>query len=97
MILSNIFNLTLLTKQMEGHDVFFQRVVNMIPRDLYKAEETDDLNERYFKHRQMPLQPAERKKISKKRKGDKYGLNEVSNTRLLHDPLYALLCLLSPL
>ncbi len=63
---------------MEGHDAFFQRIIGLIPRELYKADEEEELNTRYFKHKQVPLAPAEKKIISQKRKHEKYGTAEVS-------------------
>lgn len=53
-----------------SHDNFFARIIDMIPRDLYKPVEEEDeevLNKRYHKHRKMPLQTDERKALSKKR------------------------------
>jgi hypothetical protein len=59
---------------MEEHDLFFQRIIGLIPRELYNAKEDDDsLNTRYFKHRIQPLEASERKLLSKKRKLEKYG------------------------
>jgi hypothetical protein len=60
---------------MEEHDAFFQRIIGLIPKELYKAsdEEDESMNSRYFKHRLQPLQASERKVLSKKRKLEKYG------------------------
>ena len=59
----------------ESHDSFFSRIIDMIPRDLYRPVEEEDeevLNKRYHKHRKMPLQTDERKALSKKRLKDIY-------------------------
>ena len=66
----------------ESHDSFFARIIEMIPRDLYKpAEEEDEevLNKRYHKHRKMPLQTDERKALSKKRLKDIYEPEEAQD------------------
>lgn len=64
---------------MEEHDLFFQRIIGLIPKELYKSaeeEEDESMNNRYFKHRLQPLQASERKLLSKKRKLEKYGIAE---------------------
>ena len=64
-----------LEESIKGYDLFFDRIIDMIPRDLYKpAEEEDEevLNQRYHKHRKKPLQTDERKALSKKRLEEVY-------------------------
>ena len=46
----------------QAHDAFFQRIIGMIPRELYKpVEEEDDVNVKYYKHKKQAL-PSEVKK-----------------------------------
>ena len=54
----------------------------MIPSELYKAADVDEeeMNSRYFKHRQVPLAPHEKKVLSKKKKDDKYSTKQVNLT-----------------
>jgi hypothetical protein len=65
---------------MKAHDAFFGHIISMIPRDLYKPDEEaqDELNSRFFKHRQMPLGLSEKKAISQKKKEEKYGVKSSS-------------------
>ena len=45
-----------------AHDSFFRRIIGMIPRELYKpAEEEDDVNAKYYKHKKQAL-PSDVKK-----------------------------------
>jgi hypothetical protein len=44
---------------MEIHDSFFARIIDMIPKELYRStedtsQETEE-NTRYYKHRKQPL------------------------------------------
>ena len=47
-----------------AHDAFFARVIGMIPRELYKpAEEEDDTNAKYYKHKKQALSSEAKKSI----------------------------------
>ena len=70
------------------HDAFFQRIIDMIPSDLYKTADIDEeeMNSRYFKHRQVPLAPHEKKVLSKKKRDEKYSTQEVHTNQYLQAP-----------
>ncbi len=56
---------------------FFVQIIDMIPRDLYKASEEKDEddeihNTKYYKHRKLPLSVEERKLASAQNLKEKY-------------------------
>lgn len=66
---------------LEEHDVFFGRIIGMIPRELYKpVEPEEEFESKYFKHKKVPLPQDVKKTISKRKKEEKYGMGEVSST-----------------
>ncbi len=59
---------------LEEHDAFFGRIISMIPRELYKhEEEVLETASKYYKHKKVALSTDEKKRISKKKKAEKYG------------------------
>lgn len=62
----------------EQHDVFFSRIISMIPRELYRPAEEDEMvenNTRYYKHKKQPLPIDVKKEITKRKKAEKYSMN----------------------
>ncbi len=59
-----------------AHDRWFCRLIDCIPRDLYRPVEEDEefLNSKYHKHKRAPLAPDERKHIRKQKRSERYGL-----------------------
>lgn len=69
-----------------SHDSFFSHVISMIPLELYKPEDEDEgtLNERYHKHRKLPLQPEDKKNIARKKKKEKYDASHMTRVESNH-------------
>lgn len=64
-----------------SHNAFFGKIIDMIPRDLYRAkEETEEsvASQKYYKHRKQPLAPDEKKEIRKRKLSEKYASSEPS-------------------
>jgi hypothetical protein len=64
-----------------SNDLYFSRIVAMIPQELYKhsedaATEAAGINAKYFKHRRVPLAADEKKIVSTLKKKEKYGVND---------------------
>lgn len=61
------------------NDIFFARIISMIPHDLYwpQEEESEELsNIRYLKHKRLPLMKDEKKVISRKKRMDIYSTED---------------------
>ena len=59
---------TLVTSRILQHYAFFYKIINMIPRELYKpGEEEDATNSKYFKHKKMAMALDVKKSITKKK------------------------------
>lgn len=56
------------------HDAFFSRMIDMIPKELYKPPEENevDVNSKFYKHRKQPLAADVKKAISKQKRAEKY-------------------------
>jgi Surfeit locus protein 6 len=62
----------------EGHDLFFSRIISMISTDMYNhtaAREVVDSNAKYYKHKKVALAADERKLASNKKKLLKYAVD----------------------
>lgn len=75
---------------MEGHDVFFSRIISMISTDLYKHSSTSDaLDEdgsKYYKHKKVALGADEKKIASSKKRQLKYSAShEGSETEAMEE------------
>ena len=54
----------------ERNDLFFSRIIGMIPRELYGVNDNESNNadnSKYYKHRKVPLAPDEKKLASKRK------------------------------
>lgn len=70
------------------HNAFFGKIIDMIPRDLYRAkEETEESisSQKYYKHRKQPLAPDEKKEIRKRKLSEKYASNAENSTASVGD------------
>jgi hypothetical protein len=68
---------TTISHTLEDHDVFFGRIISMIPRELYKpVDEEEGFESKYYKHKKVALPSDVKKNISKKKKEEKYGMGE---------------------
>ena len=65
-----------MTSTLEDHDAFFGRIISMIPKELYKHDEEVETASKYYKHKKMALSTDEKKRISKKKKEEKYGVTD---------------------
>ena len=65
---------------LKSHDTFFGRMIDLIPKELYKPpEENDvDVNSKFYKHRKQPLAPDVKKAISKNKRAEKYAVSSSS-------------------
>lgn len=75
---------------MEGHDVFFSRIISMISTDLYKHSSTSDALEedgsKYYKHKKVALGADEKKIASSKKRQLKYSAShEGSETEAMEE------------
>ena len=60
----------------ERNDIFFSRIIGMIPRELYGVNDSESNpadNSKYYKHRKVPLAPDEKKLASKRKLQTAYG------------------------
>jgi hypothetical protein len=55
-----------------SHDAFFQKFIDIIPKEIYENDDTIEINTKYYKHRKVPLTADEKKVLSKKRLKEKY-------------------------
>lgn len=75
-----------------SHNAFFGKIIDMIPRDLYRAkEETEEsiASQKYYKHRKQPLAPDEKKENRKRKLAEKYASSEPSSQDHEEDALPA--------
>ena len=66
-------------------DLFFSRIIAMIPHELYKhtTDVHDEIvNVKYYKHRKAPLEPDEKKLLSNQKRKAKY---EASTDEFVHE------------
>ena len=63
-----------LRRSAANHDAFFARIIDMVPKDLYKPPEENpvDVNSKFYKHRKQPLAPDVKKALSKQKRAEKY-------------------------
>ena len=65
-----------MNKSIQSHHNFFERIVKMIPLDIYKPNTTnvEDEVSVYYKHMKKPLAPDQKKQLSKKKRQEKYSI-----------------------
>ena len=65
----------------ERNDLFFSRIIGMIPRELYGVNDNESNNadnSKYYKHRKVPLAPDEKKLASKRKLQIAYGSDSIA-------------------
>ena len=65
----------------ERNDLFFSRIISMIPRELYGVNDSESNNadnSKYYKHRKVPLAPDEKKLASKRKLQTAYGSDSIA-------------------
>ena len=78
----------MMKNSIEGHDLFFTRIIAMISTDLYKhsndSAASEEENSKYYKHKKLALSADEKKIASSKKRQLKYSVSS-ENTETVAD------------